>query len=40
VAPAGVALPDGVRELARDARHWVAERDAVPASGIVQLGRR
>jgi uncharacterized protein YbaR (Trm112 family) len=40
VAPAGAALPEGVRELARDARHWVAERDAVPASGIVQLGRR
>ena len=36
-------LPDyerHVRELARDARHWVAERDAVRTSGIVRLGRR
>lgn len=40
VAPIGVALPAGVRELARDARHWVAERDAVAASAIVRLGRR
>jgi len=32
VAPAGAPLPAGVRELARDARHWVAEKvgDVVP----------
>jgi uncharacterized protein YbaR (Trm112 family) len=40
VAPADVPLPDGVRELARDARHWVGERLAVPAPALVQLGRQ
>ncbi|GJG85111.1 hypothetical protein tb265_02920 [Gemmatimonadetes bacterium T265] len=43
VAPAGVPAPDGMRELARDAAHWVAERapgrDAAPA-GLVPLRRR
>jgi hypothetical protein len=34
VAPATAALPPGVRELARDARHWVAERDAPPSAPI------
>ena len=38
VAPADAALPDGARELARDARHWVAERDA-PAGAVVPLRR-
>lgn len=27
VAPAGAPLPPGVRELARDTEHWVAERE-------------
>jgi hypothetical protein len=40
VAPAEVPLPDGVRELARDGRHWVGERQAVPAPALVQLGRQ
>jgi hypothetical protein len=39
VAPAGTPLPPGVRELARDAREWVAERVA-PASPPVTLRRR
>ncbi len=39
VAPAGTPLPSGVRELARDAREWVAERVA-PASPPVALRRR
>lgn len=32
VAPVGAALPAGVRELARDERHWVAEKvgDVIP----------
>jgi uncharacterized protein YbaR (Trm112 family) len=38
VAPAAAPLPDGVTELARDARHWVAERDPAP-SRLVPLGR-
>jgi uncharacterized protein YbaR (Trm112 family) len=38
VAPVAVPLPDGVRELARDERHWVAERDA-PAGAVVPLRR-
>ena len=32
VAPAPAALPEGVVELARDGRHWVAERSAAPSS--------
>lgn len=32
VAPAAAPLPDGVRELARDARHWVAERVVEPVT--------
>jgi hypothetical protein len=31
VAPAGVPLPPGVGALARDARHWVAEKQAAPS---------
>ncbi len=38
VAPAHAPVPEGVRELARDARHWVGERDAVP-SAVVPLRR-
>jgi uncharacterized protein YbaR (Trm112 family) len=37
-AVAAAPLPAGVRELARDARHWVAERDA-PAGVVVPLRR-
>jgi hypothetical protein len=40
VAPADVPLPAGVSELARDERHWVAERDASVASDVVPLRRR
>jgi uncharacterized protein YbaR (Trm112 family) len=36
VAPLSLALPDGVRELARDQVLWVAEREAV-ASPLVTL---
>ena len=36
LAPADVALPEGVRELARDAQLWVGEREAI-ASPIVTL---
>ena len=32
VAPAATPVPDGVRELARDAEHWVAEREAAPVT--------
>jgi len=39
VAPATVAVPADVAELARDARHWVAERDAA-ASAPVPLRAR
>lgn len=38
VAPTAASLPGGVRELARDARHWVAERDT-SAGTIVPLRR-
>jgi uncharacterized protein YbaR (Trm112 family) len=41
VAPAAAPLPDGVHELARDARHWVAERETGPAmAGPVVALRR
>ena len=41
VAPADAPAPAGVRELARDARHWVAERETGPASAgpVVPLRR-
>jgi hypothetical protein len=39
VAPASSALPSGVAELARDERHWVAERGAA-ASAPVALRTR
>lgn len=36
VAPARLAVPAGMRELARDARHWVAEK----TGDVIQLVRR
>ena len=39
LAPVALALPNGVAELARDERHWLAER-AAASSGIVGLRRR
>jgi uncharacterized protein YbaR (Trm112 family) len=38
VAPVAAALPDSVTELARDARHWVAEREPAPPK-LVPLAR-
>ncbi len=35
VAPAGTSVPTGIRELARDATHWVGEREAA----VVPLAR-
>lgn len=41
VAPRALAVPGGVTELARDDRHWVAERTQTPiSSGIISLERR
>lgn len=41
LAPLTLALPDGVAELARDDRQWLAERRAAPReSGIIPLERR
>jgi len=41
VAPIALPVPRGVTELARDDRHWVAERSSAPiASGFVKLHRR
>jgi hypothetical protein len=41
VAPLSVPLPDGLRELARDERHWVAERvPSAASSEPVPLLRR
>ena len=41
VAPIALPIPSGVTELARDDRHWVAERMPAPrTSGIVSLHRR
>jgi uncharacterized protein YbaR (Trm112 family) len=39
LAPVGLVFPDGVTELARDDRHWLAER-AAASSGIIGLTRR
>jgi hypothetical protein len=36
VAPAQAGVPEGVRELARDERVWVGEREA-PPSELVRL---
>lgn len=41
LAPASLPLPHGATELARDDRHWVAERARMStSSGIVSLTRR
>lgn len=40
VGPVALPVPDGLTELARDDRHWVAESPARTTSGIVQLRRR
>ena len=41
LAPLALALPDGVSELARDDRQWLAERRSAPReSGIIPLERR
>lgn len=41
VAAASVPLPPEVSELARDTHHWVAQRDAAPATGpVLRLTRR
>ena len=41
LAPIALSLPNGVSELARDDRQWLAERRAAPReSGIVPLHRR
>jgi len=41
LAPTALALPDGVSELARDDRQWLAERRPAPReSGIIPLERR
>ena len=34
VAPAAVPVPPAVTELARDARHWVGEREAEPSTPV------
>jgi uncharacterized protein YbaR (Trm112 family) len=39
LASVRLGLPDGVTELARDDRHWLAERAPAP-SGIIGLSRR
>ncbi|HEX4469431.1 MAG TPA: hypothetical protein VH080_07835 [Gemmatimonadaceae bacterium] len=39
LVPVRLALPDGVTELARDDRHWLAERPSA-SSGIIGLSRR
>ena len=41
LAPIALSLPDGVTELARDARQWLVERRARPReSGMISLKRR
>jgi uncharacterized protein YbaR (Trm112 family) len=41
VAPISLELPDGLAELARDDRVWVAERSAATAtSGVISLTRK
>ena len=41
LAPIALSLPDGVSELARNGRQWLAERRATPRqSGIIPLERR
>jgi uncharacterized protein YbaR (Trm112 family) len=41
LAPVAVPMPNGLSELARDERHWLAERLATPApSSIISIARR
>lgn len=41
LAPITLSLPDGIAELARDDRQWLAERGTAPGeSGIIPLERR
>jgi uncharacterized protein YbaR (Trm112 family) len=41
LAPVRLPLPDGVSEIVRDGRHWLAERlRTAVASGIVSIDRR
>jgi uncharacterized protein YbaR (Trm112 family) len=41
LAPVSLTVPEGVSELARDNRHWVAERTHSPvSSGIISIERR
>jgi len=40
VAPVTAAIPDGVRELARDDRVWVGAREAMPSVPITLHVRR
>jgi uncharacterized protein YbaR (Trm112 family) len=41
LAPVSLRLPEGLTELARDGRHWVAQRSRASApSDIVRIGRR
>ena len=40
VAPASAELVDGLRELARDERHWVAERETIASSPVALHVRR
>lgn len=39
VAPAGVAVPRGIAELARDRHQWVGEREAVPVVSELRRAR-
>jgi hypothetical protein len=39
VAPVGLTIPEGLTEIVRDAREWVAEATG-PATAPVQLQRR
>lgn len=41
LAPVSLTLPDGLTEMARDDRHWLAERQRIGrSSGIVSIRRR
>lgn len=40
LAPASTPIPAGVREIARDARWWIGEREGGSVSGIISLSAR
>jgi uncharacterized protein YbaR (Trm112 family) len=40
IAPVSAQLPDGMTELARDEKWWVAAREGISASAPVQIARR